>query len=405
MVEINPFRAYRYNDSRIKEISDVIAPPWDIIDKSLERHLTESSPFNIINLISKSYTPHNVKENFNKWITDGVLTQDEEDGFYFMKHNFKWMEKNFTRKGFFAILRLEDFKTGKIIPHERIFENYSINRYQLIKTCKANFSPIFMLYQDTSFTVEEIMDKTPLTSIGHTADKEMFEFGRILNNKDIQSIKGTVSQGNLIIADGHHRYNAALRHYIDHPTSENSFVLVFMVNINSPDVLILPTHRYIPSEVSFTASIDTFRRYFHIREAADLKTISHTLNGEKSNAFGVYENSRFYIITLKNINDVKEHIAGNFSDKWITLDTALLHEFVLPYLFDRQPKEIIYHQQPEYLMDEYKKRNSGVIFFLKAVDKQHFIDISFNKELMPQKTTYFYPKVPSGLVIYKFDEQ
>ncbi|MCM8777925.1 MAG: DUF1015 domain-containing protein [Candidatus Omnitrophica bacterium] len=402
MVDIEPFCGYRYNPDKIKEISEVIAPPWDVIDIQMEKYLREISSFNIINLISGSCNPDDVKKKFDKWIESGILVRDIEEGFYFMKHRFIWREKEFTRKGFFTLLHLEDFKTGNVIPHERIFEKYSTNRYQLIQKCRANFSPVLMLYQDNSFAVEDIIERSPVITVGYTIDKEKFEFGRILNNADVKYIKKIVSKGCLIIADGHHRYSAALQYYKDNPSPENRFVLVFLINIKSPAVLILPIHRYIPYDISFINCLDIFKRYFSITEVPDLETMHQIQEREKNNVFGVYENSRFYTIVLKDINDIKKHLSDKFSNRWIALDTVLLHEFIMPYIFDTQPQDVIYHQSPEYLLEEYKKKNSGVIFFLKAVNKQHFLDICLNGELMPQKTTYFYPKVPSGLVIYKF---
>ena len=403
MVEIRPFCGYRYNPDRVKEIDRVIAPPWDVIDNELESHLRELSPVNIINLISKNCNPDDVKEIFEEWVKKEILIRDVDEGFYFMKHHFKWMGQEFTRRGFFTLLRLEDFITGNVIPHERIFEKYSTNRYQLIQKCRANFSPVLMLYQDSSFAVEGIIEQSPVISKGYTVvDRELFEFGRIIKSEDIKTIRDIVSKGNLIIADGHHRYNAALQYYKDNPSPENSFVLVFLININAPEVQILPTHRYIPSSVTFIDKVDVFEKYFYITEVADVKAIYEIMNREKSNTFGVYESGRFYAITLKDINDVKKRLSDRFSDRWIALDTVLLHKFILPDILDIEPQEVIYHQSPEYLLEEYKKRNSGVIFFLKAVNKQHFLDICLNGELMPQKTTYFYPKVPSGLVIYKF---
>ncbi|MCX8083086.1 MAG: DUF1015 domain-containing protein [bacterium] len=400
MVEIKPFRGYRYNIEKVKDISRVIAPPWDIIDNQMEEHLLKSSPFNIINLISKNYNPDNVKKIFDRWREESILKEDIDECLYFMKHRFKWDGKEYTRKGIFTLLHLEDFTTGNVIPHEKIFEKHSINRYQLIKICRTNFSPVFMLYQDRDSAIEHIIDRSTIISKGYISDREEFEFGIIKN--EINHIKNIITPGKLIIADGHHRYNAALKYYKENPSEENSFVLVFLVNINSPDVLILPTHRYFSSGISFNNRFDVFQRYFHIKEVSDLKTMTDSMALRKDNTFGIYESGRFYIITLKDINEVKKYLSGKLSDRYIKLDTVILHQFILPHIFESQPDEVIYHQLPEYLLEEYKKRENGVIFFLNAVKKQHFLDICFNGELMPQKTTYFYPKVPSGLVIYKF---
>ncbi|MDD3726672.1 MAG: DUF1015 domain-containing protein [Candidatus Ratteibacteria bacterium] len=406
MVEIRPFRGYRYNLDRVGDISRVIAPPWDVIDSRMEGQLLSSSPFNIIKLISKNCSPGDVKEKFDRWIEDGILKQDIDEGFYFIKHRFRWMGKEYTRKGFFALLRLEDFTTGNVIPHEKIFEKHSINRYYLIERCRVNFSPVFMLYQDESYGIEKIVDNnnsSTVVSEGFISESERFEFGVITGNEDIRCIKNIVSLCNLIIADGHHRYNAALKYYKDNPAPENGFVLIFLVNINSPDVLILPTHRYIPSGASFIDNMETFKRYFNITEVSGLEKIHRLMAEETKNIFGVYEDDRFFVIVLKDMDDVKEHLSQKFSDKVMVLDTVILHEFIFPFILKTEPQDVvIYHQSPEYLIDEYKKKKSGVIFFLNPISKKHFLDVCFSGELMPQKTTYFYPKVPSGLVIYKF---
>jgi len=312
MVEISPFRGYRYNPDRVKEIDRVIAPPWDVIDNGMERYLRELSPVNIINLISKNCNPDDVKKKFDEWISNEILISDIEKGFYFVKHHFIWMGQEFTRKGFFTLLRIEDFTTGNVIPHEKIFEKYSTNRYQIIQRCRTNFSPVLMLYQDNSFAVEGIIEQSSVISKCYTVDRELFEFGRIVKSEDINTIKDIVSKGNLIIADGHHRYSAALKYYKDNPSLENSFVLVFLINIDAPEVLILPTHRYLPSSVSFIDKMDVFKKYFYITEVTDVKTIYKIMDREESNALGVYESDRFYAITLRDINDVKKNSLTDF---------------------------------------------------------------------------------------------
>jgi len=393
MIEINPFRGFVYNLEKTGDLSSVIAPPWDVITAEDEDLLMSLSEWNVIRLISSKAMPLNVDKLFNDWIKQKVLVQDKEESFYFNRHCFNWMGKSFVRRGIFALLHLEDFNSGNIIPHERVFEKHHKNRYRLIEKCRANFSPVFMLYQDRSNLIEKIIDGSAFVSKGKIDDNNHFDFGRISNSEDITRIKGLLTSCKLIIADGHHRYQAALQFYRDNPDIKNGYVLVFLVNIESPELLILPTHRYIPSDVSFIKNRDIFTKYFEVEKVPSVNVMFENMHQEKSTkSFGVYEKGESYTIRM----------LGNPSSHWQSLETVILHNSILPQILKTDGDEILYHQSADYLLKEYRKKDSGVIFFLEPVDKQQFLNICFSGKVMPQKTTYFYPKVPSGLVIHKF---
>lgn len=403
MAEIKPFRGYTYNQGKIKDIGKVIAPPWDVVDAEAEERLRGLSPWNIIHLISAGADPAQVKELFEKWIEQGVLVMENEERFYYGRHRFSWQGKSFVRKGVFALLRLEDFGAGSVIPHEKVFEKYHTNRYRLIEKCRANFSPVFMLYRDDSGRMENIIENSVPDAEGVMGEGDSFAFGRIESEENTSAVKEILSKGKLIIADGHHRYQAALRYYKDNPAPENSFVLVFLVNIESPELLVMPTHRYVTTDVSFAGNKPLFEKHFKVEEVSFADAMFGKMNKEeRAGVFGVYEKGKFYVISLKNLDDVKKYAEGSFSDRWLSLDTVILHSFIFNGIIKPGAEGLFYHQSAEYLLREYEKRNAGVIFFLRPVGKKQFADICLNGELMPQKTTYFYPKVPTGFVINKF---
>ncbi len=394
MVEIKPFRGYTYNPTRVQDISSVIAPPWDVVNSKDEESLRTLSEWNIIHIISGSADPLHSKSLFEKWIREEILVQDKEESFYFSRHHFKWLGKSFLRRGIFALLHIEDFSSGNIIPHEKIFEKYYTNRYKLIEKCRANFSPVFMLYDDETFLIEKIIDDSAVASVGRIGEKEYVDFGRIRGTEEISRIKSLLTPGKLIIADGHHRYQGALQYYKDNPDVKNGFILVFLVNIKSPQLLILPTHRYIPSGVSFIENKSAFEKDFDIERVPSADTMFARMqqsNGIKS--FGIYEKGMFYIIRMRE----------NFFSGWESLDTVILHNFIFAKILRTEGDGILYHQSTEYLLKEYRKTGRGVIFFLNPVEKKQFLEFCIDGHLMPQKTTYFYPKVPSGLVINRFD--
>lgn len=404
MVEINPFRGYAYNPEKVKDISIAIAPPWDVIDADGEMRLKSLSEWNAINLISAKADPAGVRDIFEDWITRKILTRDAEEHFYFSRHSFKWMDRMFTRQGIFALLRLQDFSSGNVIPHEKVFEKYHANRYKLIEKCRANFSPVFMLYKDDSRVIDGIIDGSMPEIEGVMEGEDRVAFGRIKDAATISRIKDILSPGKLIIADGHHRYQAAIRYYRDNPDAENSFVLVFLVNIESPELLILPTHRYVRSNLSFIEKKNDFEKYFDIKR---MRSVEDMFSGmqcdEDARVFGVYEKGEFYTIGMKDREEVRKRMPDGFSAQWQMLDTVILHNLIFTGLLDAPSPDIFFHQSAEYLLNEYRRTESGVIFFLNPVSKKQFADICFSGELMPQKTTYFYPKVPTGLVIHKFE--
>ncbi|HOM27271.1 MAG TPA: DUF1015 domain-containing protein [bacterium] len=395
MVEIKPFKGYIYNLDKIGEMSKVISPPWDLINEELEKKLLSLSEFNIVKLISKENNPDDVYETLNNWIENKILIQDDRENFYFLKENFEYDGKNYERKGIFGILKIEDFEKRNIIPHERIFQKYSDNRYKILEKCKSNFCPVFMLYPDKCFQIENIIDEEKNYFTGYI-NNEKFSFGRIESREKIMKIEEIFKEKVVFIADGHHRYNASLMFYKNNPEERNKYLLVYLANIESDGVIILPTHRYIPSEVNLNFD----KNFVDILKVNDKEEMEKLLGTSKERKIGMFYNGFFYILKIKNYEkQFKEE------GPYLKLDTFLVDNFLIKNFVDiKENVEFLYHSSKEYLLNEYKKRKNGVIFFLNPVKKDIFIEMCLNGKLMPQKSTYFFPKVPSGLVIYVFPD-
>ncbi|MCM8772777.1 MAG: DUF1015 domain-containing protein [Candidatus Omnitrophica bacterium] len=396
MAEIFPFKGYIYNLKKIKDISNVIAPPWDLIDNELEKKLLSLSQWNIVKLIGKENNPEEVKEFFENLIENEILIQDEKENLYFLKTKFRYKGKNYERIGLLCILKIEDFEDGNIIPHEKIFQKYTDNRYKLIEKCKANFCPIFMLYQDKNFEIEKIIEKYKVYSEGRI-NEENLQFGKIENEEVIEKIKEFFKEKKIFIADGHHRYNASLLFYKNNPKENNRYVLTYITNIESEGVLIFPTHRYIPVDVE----INFYEKDIEIIEKKNFRDMIKDLEiKNEERKIGMFFNDKFFILDL---NDYIKKIKADTIYK--ELDTFILDNYIIKnFIKIKEETEFFYHTSEDYLFREYKKRNKGVIFFLNPVEKDLFIKICLNRKIMPPKSTYFYPKVPSGFVIYKFPQ-
>ncbi len=394
MVEIKPFCGYIYNLEKVKNISNVISPPWDLINEELEKKLLSLSEYNIVKLIKKENFPEDVYKNLNKWIEDNILIKDNNEYFYFLEGIFEYKGKIHKRQGLLGILKLEDFETGNIIPHEKIFQKYSDNRYKLIEKCRSNFCPIFMLYQDKNFEIEKIIEKGKVYSEGKI-NNESFKFGKIENTENIEKIKKFFINKNLFIADGHHRYTASLLFFKNNPDEKNRYVLAYISNIESDGVLIFSTHRYIPAEVKLNFD-EKLIKIFKVENLEKMEEEISEIN--KGRKMGMYYNNEFYVLDLKNYEKIID--ADSLYKK---IDSFIVDNYLIKNFVEiKENTEFLYHSSKEYLLDEYEKRKKGVIFFLNPVAKNLFIEICSNRKIMPQKSTYFYPKVPSGLVIYKF---
>jgi len=401
MPRIKPFSGYIYNIKKIKEINKVVAPPWDVIDENYEKFLLQNSPYNIVNLISKNAEPSCVKKTFENWIKNKIFIKDKKESFYFLNHTFICGEEKKERKGFFALLEIEELNSKKVIPHEVIFEKHRDNRYRLIEKCHANFSSVFMLYQDKKNIIEKIINSYSKILFEGEINDEKFKFGII--NSGEKEIKKVIGSSKLFIADGHHRYNAALNFYKNTGLKKYKYVLVYLSNIDSPDLVILPTHRYIKEIPDIKNKQKELSNFFEIIKVSNEKEMFKRMKTEKQNQykFGVYDGN-FYVLVLKKREEVISNIHSKNSNLWKSLDVVILHEFILKKIFEVSGEVFMYNQNPKILIEERNKIGKGIVFFINPITKQSFKKIVSKGELMPQKSTYFYPKVPSGLVIYKF---
>jgi len=406
MVEIKSFCGYIYNIDKVGDISKVIAPPWDVINGEYERSLFQRSPYNAIRLISQNGNPDEVNEIFDKWVPEKILMKSEKEGFYFLKHRFKYQNKELERKGFFALLKLQDFSSGNVIPHEVIFEKHKNNRYSLIDKCRANFSPVFMLYHDEENNIEKILNADSEIITNGELNEEKFIFGIVNEEDKISAIKKFIKSQKLFIADGHHRYQAALSYFKDNPSVENSYILVYLVNMESSELIINPTHRYIPVDIPFEEKMGELKNFFEITKVPDgEKEMFRKMERTEicQHKFGVWDNKNFYVLNLKDKKDPLKYLHSGKSKDWGLLDGVVLHHFILKEIFGMDEKNFIYDFSAEKLIKKCEKSGKGIVFFLNPVTKEQFKNIVGNREIMPPKSTYFYPKVPTGLVIHKFE--
>jgi len=442
MAEIVPFMGILYNTNKINNLADVVAPPYDVISEGEQNAFHENHPQNIIRLtLGRTFetdTPTNNRytrsaDFFNHWLSEDIIEMDKEPAFYLTSVEFFFENKWVTRYGLIALIRLEPFEKGIVLPHEKTFSNIKSERLELMKACHANFSPIFSLYSDDE---NSILDRLKDISLERTPDHvftdtigEKHRLWRITDSSVHGHVSEVLKDKVIFIADGHHRYETALnyRDWIStcnpdfngsHPAN---YVMMYLCSMADPGLIILPAHRMlnqVPAETR-ASFIHTAKDYF------DITTIPYKDDGHKEgltqfisilksnsskNCVGVSikDCPELYLLTLKP--GTMEKIFGDELPEVIrNIDVTVLTRLIFMEIlgFDRarldNEKLIAYSSVAEEAIDAVAAGRHDMAFILNPTKIQQVRDIAEAGQIMPRKATYFFPKTITGQVMNRLD--
>ncbi len=439
MADIKPFNGYFYNPKKIKSFSQVIAPPYDVIPPE-EREEYYTRGHNIINLtLPKEIATEDKYAHsaslLNNWLKNNIFIKDVQTSFYLYHQNFIANGESLWRKGFFALVRLEDFKDGKILPHENTLSSPKKDRFKLINATRANLSPIFLIYSDENNRVMELLkeyrektafaDFVPLVrknakyiqkGFPHPLGKKhtIWRVSKPQVHKQIQEI---IKSKTLYIADGHHRYETALKFWKENKKDSHKWILAYISPIEDDSLKIFPAHRLLKrfSKNEWEKLYDKASDFFWIKELS-LDNTNRTFEtikkeGDNRHVFGVAYNNGSEIKTILLVSKNEKKLLGKMdghSPAWKHLDVSVLHSLVFSYILGLDEKHLQDTSQLDYEVDRYKTLEmvkSGVFqiaFLLNSTKVDEVRLVANRKERMPGKATYFYPKVSSGLFINIF---
>ncbi len=427
MNEIKPFKGVLYNKELIKDLSEVLTPPYDIIDKKMQEDFYNRNSYNFIRIdLGKRYENDNEFNNvytranktFQEWLKNNILIRTSKPAFYILKQNFTFNGKDFEKYGFYGLYRLSDYSPETIMPHEKTQTGPKEDRFRLTLACNAYFSAVYSVYEDQDMTIEKILKDNTFEELFSYTDYQNVNNTFYLStdekiNKEIAQI---ISQKRLIIADGHHRYETALRVKKELSTKypENgkvNYTLMYFANLKDPNMLILPTHRLVNDihydELDFFNFLtNNFSISYHSKN--NLKELLCRINTLSEVAFiAVTKDQLILIERLKN--KIDKFFPENMPETLKILDVNVLFHGILKPALKITEEDLINQQKISYSKDAFcamelvSKGKIKLAFILqnpKAENLKKVIDI---KETMPQKSTYFYPKIPSGAVIYTLD--
>jgi len=428
MPDIRPFRGIRYDIAQVGEVSGVVAPPYDVIDATLQDRLYEASPYNIIRLELNREEPGDDAENnrytraaqhLKDWLRRGILREDSQPALYLYHQSFDIEGRTFTRKGFLARVRLEPFGEGQIFPHEHTLSGPKADRLALFLATKFNLSPIFGLYPDPSAEVLDsveggLRDRTPLEAIDHLGVRH--RLWPVLDPEVHTAVQGRMASIPIFIADGHHRYETGLKfrddlaaagalHGRDDPAN---FCMMMLVGMSDPGLLILPTHRLVNGfpELTVETLAERLAPEFEVHSVGEGEPGCRaaweeiaTGCGQDVLGFGTVADGRWVTARLRS-DSAMDRLVPEHSPEWRSLGVSILHELVLKALLGRigNPSCRYVHLIDEVLAD-IANRGCDLACLVPPAGMEHVESIASNLEKMPPKSTYFYPKLLTGLVL------
>jgi uncharacterized protein (DUF1015 family) len=412
MADVQPLRTLRYAPDVAGPLEDLIAPPYDVIDDGLRAELAGRNPHNVVEIdLPQSY--EGAAEKLAEWERSAVLVREDEPAIWVLRQDYTAPDGSArTRNGFFARVRVEDYGPGRIRPHERTHPGPKEDRLRLTRATRANLSPIFSLFPDAGgAATETLAQATSGEPFAEATDHEGTRntLWRVADPESIAALQAALADAELLIADGHHRYETA-RAYADEVGGEGDhrYVLMFLVSLDDPGLLIFPTHRMLTglkddSEKQL-AIRDVARRDFEIETLDDTRELEPPADGDRV-TFGYMDSflRRPVRLTLKDQSIADEALVG-MPEPYRRLDTAVLEALVLRGALGMSEDDISHLRGLDYsknLDDAIERVESGVAdagFFMRATPVEQVREVAAAGESMPPKSTYFFPKVPTGLV-------
>lgn len=427
MANVKPFCGLRYDTSIVGDLSKVTAPPYDIISESEQDALIASHKNNIINLeLGKIYendTEENnrytrAKEHLCDWISSGAMKFEEEPAYYIYEEIFTVSGEEKHLRGIISAVELVPFSEKIVLPHEETLSKAKADRFSLMSETHANFSPIYFLYMDEKKTVNNIMSevcKSAPDESFKTADGIVHNVWVLTDKKLCAEIEESFKDKQLFIADGHHRYETALNFSKTLPDNEGAkYVMAFSVEMDDPGLVVLPTHRIVKNLDSFPEDevIEKLKKYFSVEKITSQNIVDDAeeilaKNLEVSSYVFYTGKDYFYFLSLTD-NDAMAKLLPEKSSAYCGLDVSVLHTLILDNVFGidmenmANQKNLVYTKFAEEAVSSVKNNSADCSFLLNGTKVRQIKEVSLNNEKMPQKSTYFYPKLITGVVVNKF---
>ncbi|MEX1193733.1 MAG: DUF1015 domain-containing protein [Dehalococcoidia bacterium] len=421
MADVRPFRALRYDPQL--DLATIVCPPFDTISPELQRELHKRSPYNAVHielaLDDDGGRYDNAARALRQFIDESVLRRDSLPAFYLLQQTFPYGESTFSRTLLFATLRVVPWTDGGVLPHEQTFPKHKADRLELMRAAHINGSPVFLFYRDDDRRVRDLLtegehQQIPLTEF-EAADGQHHRLVRIDEAGIVAEIERTFAERTLYIADGHHRFETALM-YRDEVCAKatswtgdepENFALVGLVSVDDPGLLVLPTHRLSASAAPWEEVQARLEPMFSFEPfAGDAGSLMQTIEAAEGDAaFGLaVADAGLFVVTVRDTASVDALLPQDRTPEWRALDYALANHAIMGYglgLSGEQMKDqsvVWFTEDAAHAVRQVDDGTARYAVLVRPVSAHRVLELADSGERMPQKSTFFYPKVPTGLV-------
>ncbi len=420
MAEIRPFRALRFDTGKAGSIETLVCPPYDIISEEQRLGYLSVNENNIIRLeLPKGDSPYETAgKTLSSWLDSGILKRDQKPAVYIYEEEFESDGKTMSFRGCIVRVRLEEFSKGIILPHEETLSKAKQDRFNLMKATNCNFSQIYSLFCDEQHEITSALDRLGSGKPeNELTDSEgvTHRLWMVTDEAEINAIAAAFADKKLYIADGHHRYETALN-YRNYCRENNigdgseDYVMMMLVDMEHPGLLVLPTHRIVRELSDFDEKSITEKcsSYFDISKIEGTAQIRKLLDEQYSlgkKAFAFYSGGESFRLMVLRDEAVMDELLPEKSMSYRRLDVSVLHTLVLERLFgidaDNMARQInlTYVKKEEDALEAVRCGKAQCAFILNPTRVSEIRDVAAAGEKMPQKSTYFYPKLITGLVM------
>ncbi|QQR80405.1 MAG: DUF1015 domain-containing protein [Deltaproteobacteria bacterium] len=427
--DIAPFKAIRYNSQKVK-LENVVSPPYDVISPALQNELYQKSPFNMVRIDYGKVQEGDQKGNdrynrsqqsFTEWQNEQVLIRDETPSIYLYEQVYEAKvgdrKETRSRKGFYAAKNLQEFGKGNVLPHEKTLSGPKEDRFLLMQATSANLSPIFSLYMDREKKVAQLLapfyETEPLYDFENGGIRE--KLWKLSDPAVISKVQEALADKKFFIADGHHRYETGINYRnslkAQGDFSEDSsanYILMFFSEMSDPGLIILPTHRVVKNWPNFQAAgfVEKLKTAFDVLETgADSTKLTARLeyHGKSHLVLGIAFKNEWIILTTKPESIASLHPALQ------KVDTAILHQVILRQILgmkdeeERNPQHLSFVKDNALTLEALQHPETSFVVMLNCPQMDVLEEVAAAGLILPPKTTYFYPKILTGLLIHPID--
>lgn len=437
MAIVLPFRGIRYNTDRAGDMAQLVAPPYDVVDDKTRDRLVSRNHYNIFSLelskpdLSKTHKIDKytcARRRFESWLSKRILEQKDGHAIYPYDISFSTSNGNLCRKGFVALVRVEDWETRIVRPHERTFDRVMEDRFRLLQATEAQFSQVFMLYRHNPDAVAILAEseKKELYTVKDEAGNT-HKLWEIVDEDRLKSLHECLLETVLYIADGHHRYATAIKYrnemqnvYGKDPLKLYNYLMVYLVDAEDSGLAVLPVHRVLslkeamdPEQITASAShlfdVDTISNMKHLEPVQLCSNLIQRLNEKPQRRgigiiFGKRKIAQIWWQKSTDRNSLLSHLHPVLSE----LDVMLLEESVIKGVFKINPQGLEAGKTIKFTIDAASAVNAlnenDLLFLLRPTTVNQVLNVADTGLIMPQKSTYFTPKILTGLIINSIDK-